>query len=85
MGTRSVRLDARTEALLETLTAATGMSVSDVMKNGVVALAKAHANEVSARPYDVFVQIELQHSPLSPARSRHKRAVRKAIARKLGR
>ncbi len=85
MGTRSVRLDAQTEALLEALTAATGMSVSDVMKDGVVALANAHANDVSARPYDVFVQIKLEHSPRVPVRSRHKRAIRKAIARKLDR
>jgi hypothetical protein len=85
MGTRSVRLDEQTEALLEALTSATGMSVSEVMKEGVVALASAHANDVSARPYDVFAQITVGRAPPLPSRSRHKRAVSRSVARKLGR
>jgi hypothetical protein len=46
----------------------------------------AHANDVSTRPHDVFVKLGLGDGPPPRLpRSRHKRAERKAIARKLGR
>ncbi len=85
MGIRSVRFDPLTEALLEALVSATGKSVTDVMKDGVVALIQARANDVSTRPYDIFAELTLHADRPKAPRSKQKRAVRAAIARKLSR
>jgi hypothetical protein len=85
MGTRSVRLDPETDALLDAIATATGESVSDVLKQGIAELAKARGGGLSTRPYDVFRSIELRSSASSEPASRHKHAVRRTIARKLSR
>lgn len=84
MTTRSVRLDPKSEQILEALARATGMSVTDVLKEGLLALAQQHANDPSHRPYEVFATLDLGPGGEAIARSRGvKKAVRRAIARKL--
>ena len=85
MGTRSVRLDPETDALLDAIAAATGESVSDVLKHGIAELARVRGAGLSAQPYDVFRGIELRSEERGEPKSRHKRAARRAIARKLAR
>ena len=86
MATRTVRLDDEAELVLAALTKSTGLSISEVLKRGLIAY-KEHAQNTPAQraPYDVFRQLDL--GPGGYARSAAKDAkvaVRTAIARKHG-
>lgn len=60
MSTRTVRLDEESEQLLEAVRRAKGLSVSDALKRGLLALREAmEAEGPSATPYDVYRSIEL--------------------------
>jgi len=87
MATRTVRLDADTEQLLQKVRRKTGLSVSEVLKRGVRAYSE-HAIREPETAYEVFRRI---HDPaatggwsVAPARDA-KKAVREVIARKHGR
>jgi hypothetical protein len=59
------------------------LSISDVLKRGLIAYEKAAANEGQLRPYDVYQKLDLGEGGWSPAPARDaKRAVAQAIRRK---
>lgn len=83
MGIRSVRLDDDTEAALAKLTRMTGLSVSEVLKRGVMAY-RAKAMEESARhPYEIYRNLDLGSGGYSRAPARDaKRAVAEILREK---
>jgi negative regulator of replication initiation len=84
MATRTVRLDPEAEQVLASLTRSTGLSISEVLKRGLMAY-KQQAQDAPAQtaPYELFRRLDLgpggyARSPAKDAKS----AVRAAIARK---
>ncbi|HUR41418.1 MAG TPA: ribbon-helix-helix protein, CopG family [Verrucomicrobiae bacterium] len=57
MGTRTVRLDEKTEQALRKLRRTTGLSISEVLKRGVEAYAERMVQEPPATPYEVFKRV----------------------------
>lgn len=83
MGTRTVRLDERTEQILQKLRRATGLSISEVLKRGVQTYSEQAASRAESSPYEVFRRIDLGAGGWAAAPARDaKGAVREAIARK---
>ena len=83
MATRTVRLDADTEQLLQKLRRRTGLSISEVLKRGVRAYSENAIREPAATPYEIFRKLDIGPggSAVAPARDA-KKAVREVIARK---
>jgi hypothetical protein len=83
MATRTVRLDAEAEQVLAALTRSTGQSISEVLKQGLLAY-RQQAREAARRtPYDVFRQLDLGPGGYSSTPARNaKAALRSTIARK---
>ena len=82
MGTRTVRLDEKTEKVLQRLRKSTGLSISEVLKRGVRAF-EEHAVREPDAPYEVFRRLELGDGGSSAAPARDaKRGARQVIARK---
>lgn len=87
MATLTVRLDAETKAALEDIRSATGMTITEVVKQGVRALReRVQANPHTATFYDFYRSLPplAGGDAIAPARD-SRRAVRKAIAQKLKR
>ena len=83
MGTRSVRLDDETERTLARLTRMTGLTISEILKQGVAALEEQARQSQARRPYDIYRELDLGaggHS-LADARSA-KSAIADVIRRK---
>jgi hypothetical protein len=59
MGTRTVRLDEETERELSRLRKLTGLSISEVLKRGVIAYRDSVFKESEQRPYEVYRQLDL--------------------------
>ena len=59
MGTRSVRLDDETEKSLAKLTKTTGLSISEVLKQGVYSLQAKTMNDARRKPYDIYRKLDL--------------------------
>jgi hypothetical protein len=59
MGTRSVRLDEETEKELRRLTKMTGLSVSEILKRGVLAYGNVARHEWAGRPFDIYQVLDL--------------------------
>ena len=83
MAARTVRLDEDAEKVLARLRKLTGLSISDVLKRGLMAYEKTAANEGELRPYELYKKMDLGEGgwSLAPARDA-KRAVAQAIRRK---
>jgi hypothetical protein len=86
MGTRTVRLDDAAERTLARLRKLTGLSISEVLKRGLAAYEQTALREPTARPYEVYAQLDLGRGgwAIAPAREA-KRAAREAVRRKHGR
>jgi hypothetical protein len=87
MATRTVRLDDEAERTLASLTRSTGLSISEVLKRGLMAY-KQQAQNASAerRPYELFSRLDLGPGGYARAPARDaKAAIKTAIARKHGR
>lgn len=86
MGARTIRLDEKAEQALAAVRASTGLSVSEALRRGLLALRASLEDERGARPYDVFR--ELDPGPggeaVAPAR-RAKAAVRDVLRQKVRR
>jgi hypothetical protein len=83
---RTVRLDAATEAALDEVRQATGMSVSEVLKRGVLTLREAARATYGARPYEVYATLDLGPGGYAEAtRQEGKAGFRAALRRKHGR
>jgi len=86
MGTRSVRLDDETEESLAKLTKITGLSISEVLKQGVSAYKAEALNKATRKPYDVFRELDLGSGGYARAPGRDaKSAVVGIIKKKHGR
>jgi hypothetical protein len=83
MGTRTVRLDDEAEKTLAKLRRITGLSISEVLKRGLMTYEVTALKEANAKPYDVFRRLDLGKGgyALAPAK-RAKSAVADAIKRK---
>jgi putative IMPACT (imprinted ancient) family translation regulator len=85
MGTRSVRLDEETEKSLAKLTKMTGLSISEVLKQGVRSFKAKAMNEQTKKPYDVYKGLDLGSGGYSRAEAKHaKTAVAGVIKKKHG-
>ncbi len=87
MATRTVRLDPEAERTLATLTRMTGLSISEVLKRGLISYKQQALNDPAARsPYEVLRGLDLGPGgyAIAPARDA-KSAVRRSILRKHGR
>jgi hypothetical protein len=86
MAIRTVRLDEETEKALEHVVTATGLSVSQAMKKGLLILRDEVAHEATRIPYDVYKELDLGPGgyAVAPA-TQTRRGVRTAIRRKLRR
>ena len=86
MATRTVRFDKETEAVLSEVRAATGLPISEALKNGLRAL-QAHVRQTPARSaYEIYSELDLGPGGYAIASSSDTRAgVRLAIKKKLGR
>jgi len=82
MGTRSVRLDEATEKALEKLTKANGLSISEVLKRGVLAYG-SRVEDRPRKPYEIFKSLDLGPGGYARAAAKDsKRAVASVIRRK---
>ena len=86
MSTRTVRLDDEAEAALEQIRRATGLSISGVLKQGLLTLRDDMVRKASCKPYDIYKTLDLGPGGDAIASSTDtRRGVREAIRRKLGR
>ena len=86
MGTRTVRLDAAGETALADLRRRTGMSISEIMREGLRAYAKELDDDITRRPGEVYRSLGLPREDeraVAPAR-RAKEAVVEVIRKKHG-
>jgi hypothetical protein len=84
MATRTVRLDAEAERALASLTKSTGLSISEVLKRGLIAYKEqAYHAKAERAPYELFRQLDLGPGGYARAAAKDaKSSVRAAIARK---
>ena len=59
MSTRTVRLDDDAEATLKSLQKQTGLSISNVLKQGLNFFAKAQETAATTKPYDIYRELDL--------------------------
>jgi Arc/MetJ-type ribon-helix-helix transcriptional regulator len=87
MSTRTVRLDEDTEKILQDLVQETGLSISAVLKTGLLALRQQQgAEQVRRTPYEIYQELDLGPGGYAIAPSTEtRRGVTEAIRRKLGR
>jgi hypothetical protein len=80
MSPRSVRLDEETERALDALTSATGASVSEILKRGVLALREAGLRDHAGGTWEAYSKLDLGPGgyAASPARD-SKRALRSLL------
>jgi hypothetical protein len=86
MTTRTVRLDAETEATLRQIRRRTGMPISEALKRGLRALAEHITDDVKRTPYEIFRELDLGPGgyAIAPA-TETRQGVTEALRRKLGR
>ena len=86
MATRTVRLDDEAEAALEEIRKATGLPISEALKQGLRTLRERVGQESRLTPFDVYRQLDLGPGGYAVAPStRTRQGVVSAIRRKLGR
>jgi Arc/MetJ-type ribon-helix-helix transcriptional regulator len=59
MATRTVRLDEKAEKIVEQVRRDTGMSVSDVLKEGIRALRRERTRKAVPLPFEVYRKLDL--------------------------
>jgi len=83
MALRTVRLDEDTEEILEQLVSSTGLSISAVFKQGLMALRERLSGEGSRSAYEIYEELDLGPGGYAIAPSTEtRRGVREAIRRK---
>jgi hypothetical protein len=86
MATRTVRLDAETEEMLEGVRRDTDMSVSEVLKEGIRALHEERSRKTLPTPFEVYRKLVLGPGGYASYPSTEvRRGVREAIRKKLRR
>ena len=86
MGTRTVRLDAEAERTLDRVRTMTGLSISEVLKQGLSAYESDILERAHRKPYEIFRQLDLGTGgyAIAPARDA-KSAIVEVIRRKRSR
>jgi hypothetical protein len=83
MGTRTVRLDEETERELSRLRKLTGLSISEVLKRGVIAYRDSVSTQTEQRPYDVYRRLDLGEGGHARAAAKDaKKAIVEVLRRK---
>jgi hypothetical protein len=83
MGTRTVRLDEEAERTLARLRKMTGLSISEVLKRGLIAYRAQTLEDSRPTPYEIYRQLELGEGGYAMAAAKEaKPAVREIIRRK---
>lgn len=86
MSARTIRLDEETDSILQQLVSVTGLSVSAVLKKGLVALQSEMADRSQPLPYEIYQELDLGPGGYAIAPSTQtRRGVQDAIRRKLKR
>jgi hypothetical protein len=86
MAIRTVRLDDASERILKELTKETGMSISAVLKEGLLALRSRGADSPRRTAYEIYEKLDLGPGGYAIAASTEsRRGVQEAICRKLPR
>jgi hypothetical protein len=86
MATRTVRLDDEAEAALEQIRDATGLPISEALKQGLRALRQRVVQDTARTPYDVYRQLDLGPGGYAIAPSTDtRRGVSDALRRKFRR
>ncbi len=75
MGTRTVRLDDEAEKTLASLRRLTGLSISEVLKRGLMAYLATAMREASEKPFDVYRRLDLGEGGQSAADAKDAKAV----------
>ena len=84
MAIRTVRLDEETEATLREIREATGLPISEVLKEGLRSLKQEVQNAAEQRPYDLYARLDLGPGGYASAPSTEtRRGVTAAIRKKL--
>ncbi len=86
MGTRTVRLDEEAERTLDRVRTMTGLSISEVLKQGLSTYESHIMEQTHRKPYEIFRQLDLGAGgyALAPARDA-KSAIAEVIRRKRSR
>lgn len=79
MSTRSVRLDDEAEIALEEIVKRTGMSISDAIKQGLVAYREIAMKTALKRPADFFTQFDLGKGGYTLGAARNSKSLLKKI------
>ena len=86
MAVRTVGLDDDTERVLEQLVEGTGMSISALLKQGLLALKDQVGQQPERTAYEIYEELDLGPGGYAIAPSTEtRRGVREAIRRKLNR
>ena len=84
MAIRTVRLDDETEATLRQIREATGLPISEVLKQGLRSLKQQVRDASRQRPYDFYVRLDLGPGGYTTAPSTQtRRGVTAALRKKL--
>jgi len=84
MAIRTVRLDDETEATLREIREATGLPISEVLKEGLRSLKQQVRNSAGQRPYDLYARLDLGPGGYASEPSTEtRRGVTAAIRKKL--
>ena len=86
MATRTVRLDDEAEAALKEIREATGLPISEALKQGLHALQERVTLQARRTPWEIYQQLDLGPGgdTIAPARE-VRRGVREALRQKYGR
>ncbi len=82
MATRTVRLDDEAEAALQDIRDATGLPISEALKQGLQSLRQRVRQESGRRPFDIYAQLDLGPGGYSVAPSAETRRGVTAVLRK---
>jgi len=86
VATRTVRLDDEAEAALQQIRNATGLPISEALKQGLHALRERVSQEATRTPYDIYRTLDLGPGGYASVPSTEtRRGVLRAIKKKLHR
>ena len=84
MVTRTVRLDDETEKILDHLVRTTGLSISDVFKQGLIAFREQLGRTTGRSAYEIYEELDLGPGGYAIAPSTEtRRGIQEAFRRKL--